>query len=66
MLVGGGALHAAAEVVDVGGRRSARESPRRFSARPRLPDDCPFVTGPIGLLGLEAELGHDVGMRTRC
>ena len=32
-------------------RCSAPASPRRCSARPSLPDDLPFVTGSIGLLG---------------
>ena len=50
-----------------GGRRSptcsARASRRRCSARPSLPDDLPFVTGSIGLLGTQAELGADEGLR---
>ena len=47
------------------GRRacSARASPRRCSARRRVPDDLPFVTGSIGLLGTHAELGADAGLR---
>ena len=28
-----------------------------------VPDDLPFCTGSIGLLGTQAELGHDDGMR---
>ncbi len=50
MLVGAGALHAADEVIAVADC-SARASPRRCSARPSLPDNLPFVTGSIGLLG---------------
>ena len=36
---------------------SAPASPRRCSARRCVPDDLPFVTGSIGLLGHPAELG---------
>ena len=32
-------------------RRSARRSSRRCPARPRVPDDSPYTTGGIGLLG---------------
>ena len=31
-----------------------------------LPDDLPWVTGSIGLLGHQAELGPDDGTATRC
>ena len=50
ILVGAGALHATDEVIAVA-ERLARASPRRCSARPSLPDDLPWVTGSIGLLG---------------
>ena len=51
MLVGAGALGAADEVIAGGRACSAPASPRRCSARRSLPDDLPFVTGSIGLLG---------------
>ena len=50
MLVGQGALHATDEVAE-SPTRSAPASPRRCSARRSLPDDLPYVTGSIGLLG---------------
>ena len=53
MLVGAGALGARRRG-DRGRRAcSAPASPRRCSARRSSPDDLPFVTGSIGLLGTE-------------
>ena len=61
------------------GRRTARSTPadevievaellgagvaKALLGKAALPDDLPFVTGSIGLLGHEAELGHDDGLR---
>ena len=45
-------------------RCSAPASRRRCSARPCSPDDLPFVTGSIGLLGTTAELRDDEGCDT--
>jgi len=50
MLVGAGALHASAEVVDVAEALGAGVA-KALLGKAALPDDCPFVTGPIGLLG---------------
>ena len=58
--------HAADEVARRSPSCSAPASPRRCSARRSLPDDLPFVTGSIGLLGTQAELGADDRTATRC
>src|SRR5690242_20692193 len=50
MLVGQGALHAADEVVEVAERLGAGVA-KALLGRAVVPDDLPFVTGSIGLLG---------------
>lgn len=50
MLVGAGALNAADEVIDTANRLGAGVA-KALLGRAALPDDLPFVTGPIGLLG---------------
>jgi pyruvate dehydrogenase (quinone) len=50
ILVGAGALHAADEVVDVAEVLAAGVA-KALLGKAVLPDDYPFVTGPIGLLG---------------
>ena len=42
---------------------SAPASPRRSTGAPSLPDDLPFVTGSIGLLGTKPSARHDGGLR---
>jgi pyruvate dehydrogenase (quinone) len=50
MLVGQGAAHAAEEVIEVADRLGAGVA-KALNGRAVLPDDLPFVTGSIGLLG---------------
>src|SRR5919199_1224024 len=50
MLVGAGALHATDEVIEVAEALGAGVA-KALLGRAVLPDDLPFVTGPIGLLG---------------
>ncbi|HEX8977893.1 MAG TPA: thiamine pyrophosphate-requiring protein [Solirubrobacteraceae bacterium] len=50
MLIGQGALGAAREVVEVADLLGAGVA-KALNGRAALPDDLPFVTGPIGLLG---------------
>src|SRR5436190_18832446 len=50
MLVGQGALHAAAEVTEVADRLGAGVA-KALLGKAALPDDLPWVTGSIGLLG---------------
>ncbi len=50
ILVGQGAAHAADEVVELAERLGAGVA-KALNGRDVLPDDLPFVTGPIGLLG---------------
>jgi pyruvate dehydrogenase (quinone) len=50
MLVGAGALHATDEVVDVADVLGAGVA-KALLGKAVVPDDYPFVTGPIGLLG---------------
>jgi pyruvate dehydrogenase (quinone) len=50
MLVGQGALHASQEVIEVAELLGAGVA-KALNGRAALPDDLPFVTGPIGLLG---------------
>jgi pyruvate dehydrogenase (quinone) len=50
ILVGAGALHASDEVVDVADVLGAGVA-KALLGKAVLPDDYPFVTGPIGLLG---------------
>jgi pyruvate dehydrogenase (quinone) len=50
MLVGQGALHATDEVIEVADRVGAGVA-KALLGKAALPDDLPFVTGAIGLLG---------------
>ena len=50
MLVGAGALHATSEVVDVADALGAGVA-KALLGKAAVPDDLPFVTGSIGLLG---------------
>jgi pyruvate dehydrogenase (quinone) len=50
MLIGQGATHAAAEVIQVAELLGAGVA-KALNGRAALPDDLPFVTGSIGLLG---------------
>lgn len=50
MLVGAGALHATDEVIDVAQRLGAGVA-KALLGKAAVPDDLPFVTGSIGLLG---------------
>ena len=52
MLVGAGALHASEEVIAVADRLSAGCA-KALLGKAALPDDLPWVTGSIGLLGTE-------------
>ncbi|WP_407121823.1 thiamine pyrophosphate-requiring protein [Bradyrhizobium sp. STM 3561] len=52
MLVGAGALHATDEVIAVADRLSAGCA-KALLGKAALPDDLPWVTGSIGLLGTE-------------
>ena len=62
MLVGAGALDAADEVIEVAELLGAGVA-KALLGKAVVPDDLPFVTGSIGLLGTQAELGHDDGLR---
>jgi pyruvate dehydrogenase (quinone) len=53
MIIGQGAAHAGAEVVEVAELLGAGVA-KALLGREVLPDDLPFVTGPIGLLGSKA------------
>ena len=50
MLIGQGAAHAADEVIEAADLLGAGVA-KALNGRDALPDDLPFVTGPIGLLG---------------
>ncbi|MGA8219562.1 MAG: thiamine pyrophosphate-requiring protein [Solirubrobacterales bacterium] len=50
ILIGQGAAHAADEVIETANRLGAGVA-KALNGRDALPDDLPFVTGPIGLLG---------------
>jgi pyruvate dehydrogenase (quinone) len=50
MLVGAGALHATDEVIEVADTLAAGVA-KALLGKAAVPDDYPFVTGPIGLLG---------------
>jgi pyruvate dehydrogenase (quinone) len=50
MLVGAGALHATDEVIAVADKLQAGAA-KALLGKAALPDDLPWVTGPIGLLG---------------
>ncbi len=53
MIIGQGAAHAQAEVVETAELLGAGVA-KALLGREVLPDDLPFVTGPIGLLGTKA------------
>jgi pyruvate dehydrogenase (quinone) len=59
MLIGQGAAHAADEVVQVAELLGAGVA-KALNGRAALPDDLPFVTGSIGLLGTKPS--HDMMM----
>ena len=50
MLVGAGALHATEEIIEVAERMGAGVA-KALLGKAAVPDDLPFVTGSIGLLG---------------
>jgi pyruvate dehydrogenase (quinone) len=50
VLVGAGALHATDEVIAVANRLNAGVA-KALLGKAAVPDDLPFVTGPLGLLG---------------
>jgi pyruvate dehydrogenase (quinone) len=50
ILIGAGAVHAAGEVIEVAERLGAGVA-KALLGKSALPDDLPFVTGAIGLLG---------------
>jgi pyruvate dehydrogenase (quinone) len=52
ILVGAGALHATDEVIAVADKLQAGAA-KALLGKAALPDDLPWVTGPIGLLGTE-------------
>src|SRR5918997_3772066 len=52
MLVGAGALHATDEVIEVAERLGAGVA-KALLGKAVVPDNLPFVTGAIGLLGTE-------------
>ncbi|HWI13707.1 MAG TPA: thiamine pyrophosphate-dependent enzyme, partial [Burkholderiales bacterium] len=53
MLVGAGALHATDEVIEIAERLGAGVA-KALLGKAAVPDDLPFVTGSIGLLGTKA------------
>ncbi|CAM5567217.1 hypothetical protein SCANM63S_05664 [Streptomyces canarius] len=57
MIVGQGAAHAESELVEVAELLGAGVA-KALLGREVLPDDLPFVTGPIGLLGSKARATH--------
>ncbi len=52
MLVGAGALHATQEIIDVAERLGAGVA-KALLGKAAIPDDLPYVTGCIGLLGTQ-------------
>ena len=62
MLVGAGALGATDEVIEVADMLGAGVA-KALLGKAAVPDDLPFVTGSIGLLGHEAELDVDERVR---
>ena len=62
ILIGQGAREAAAEVEEVALRLGAGVA-KALNGRDVLPDDLPFVTGSIGLLGTKGEHCADAGLR---
>jgi pyruvate dehydrogenase (quinone) len=62
ILVGAGALHATEEVIAVADKLGAGAA-KALLGKAALPDDLPWVTGSIGLLGNQAQLRPHDGMR---
>ena len=62
MLVGAGALGAADEVVEVAELLGAGVA-KALLGKAVLPDDLPFVTGAIGLLGTKPSWDLMIGLR---
>ena len=65
MLVGAGALHATEEVIAVAERLGAGIA-KALLGKAAVPDDLPFVTGPIGMLGSKPSWADDGAAATRC
>ncbi len=63
MLIGAGALHAGDEVIAVANRLGAGVA-KALLGKAALPDDLPFVTGSIGLLGTRPSYEMMVGCDT--
>ncbi|WFU70694.1 thiamine pyrophosphate-requiring protein [Bradyrhizobium sp. CB2312] len=63
MLIGAGALHATDEVIAVADRLSAGCA-KALLGKAALPDDLPWVTGSIGLLGTEPSYNMMMGCDT--
>jgi pyruvate dehydrogenase (quinone) len=63
MLIGAGALHAAAEVIDAAEVLGAGVA-KALLGKAALPDDLPFVTGAIGLLGTKPSWDMMMGCDT--
>ena len=62
MLIGQGTLHASAEVTQVAELLGAGVA-KALLGKAALPDDLPWVTGSIGLLGTKPSWTHDAGVR---
>jgi pyruvate dehydrogenase (quinone) len=63
MLVGAGALHATDEIVEVADVLGAGVA-KALLGKAAVPDDYPFVTGPIGLLGSKPSYDMMMGCDT--
>jgi pyruvate dehydrogenase (quinone) len=63
MLVGAGALHATDEVIEVADTLGAGVA-KALLGKAAVPDDYPFVTGPIGLLGSKPSWDMMIGCDT--
>ncbi|WP_230533881.1 thiamine pyrophosphate-requiring protein [Microvirga roseola] len=63
ILIGAGAMHAGAEVMAVADRLGAGVA-KALLGKAALPDDLPFVTGSIGLLGTEPSYDLMMGCDT--
>ncbi len=63
ILIGQGAAHAADEVIQVAELLGAGVA-KALNGRSALPDDLPFVTGPIGLLGTKPSYEMMMGCDT--
>ena len=65
MLVGAGALHATDEILAVAERLGAGIA-KALLGKAAVPDDLPFVTGAIGVLGTKPSFENDGESATRC